>query len=314
MTPVDALTVSTRDSALSKIESVLRYRSTDFFYVVNILGIRKDGENMSKNTDAIQESKGRKIEAPVCLCRIFRCLFAARTRKNHTPKSPILDEEKRLELLKDKLEPRSVQILSFHYDKKNFGNMLLCLEYNEKLYEFILDQGEVVENKRSVDAIPSGQNDFWGFLKCVENRLFGTESAEKLERSCGAVVFTRKSGQFRYLLVQNPHGVYGFPKGHMEGTETELETATREIREETGLQVRYIDGFHTYDIYPSPKIEGWMKRVDYFLAEFEGQEYHLQASEIAGGGLYTFGEAMELLQYGGCQRILQEADKYLQDK
>ncbi len=109
-----------------------------------------------------------------------------------------------------------------------------------------------------------------------------------MERSCGAVVFTRENGQIRYLLVQNLHGVYGFPKGHMEGTETQWETAAREIREETGLQIRFIEGFHTWDIYPSPRIEGWRKRVDYFLAEFEGQEYCLQASELLGGGLYLW--------------------------
>ncbi len=136
----------------------------------------------------------------------------------------------------------------------------------------------------------------------------------KTEKSCGAVVFTRLHGQIRYLLVQNPHGVYGFPKGHMEGTETERETAIREIREETGLQVRFLEGFRSVDLYPSPVMQGQMKQVVYFLAEFAQQAYCLQPGEIIGGGLYSFAEAMNLLQFASSRRILQEAREYLQDK
>ena len=55
------------------------------------------------------------------------------------------------------------------------------------------------------------------------------------EHSCGAVVFTRKGGQVFYVVVQEQSGAYSFPKGHMEGNETELETAQREIFEETGV-------------------------------------------------------------------------------
>ncbi len=135
-----------------------------------------------------------------------------------------------------------------------------------------------------------------------------------LEKSCGAVVFTRANGQIRYLLVQNPHGVYGFPKGHMEGTETELETAIREIREETDLQVCFLKGFRSVDIYPSPAVQGQMKQVVYFLAEFAQQEYCLQPGEIIGGGLYPFMEAMDLLQFTSSRRILQEANDFLQVK
>lgn len=47
----------------------------------------------------------------------------------------------------------------------------------------------------------------------------------RLERSCGAVVFTRIGGEPRYVLVRSLEGVYGFPKGHMEPGETPEETA-----------------------------------------------------------------------------------------
>ncbi len=135
-----------------------------------------------------------------------------------------------------------------------------------------------------------------------------------MEKSCGAVVFTCVNGLIQYLLVQNPHGVYGFPKGHMEGTETERETAIREIWEETGLQVDFLEGFRSVDLYPSPVLQEQMKQVVYFLAEFTQQAYCLQPGEIIGGDLYSFAEAMDLLQFAGSRRILQEANDFLQGK
>ena len=40
-----------------------------------------------------------------------------------------------------------------------------------------------------------------------------------LERSCGAVVYTEKENQRRYVLVKG--GYIGLPKGHMERGESE---------------------------------------------------------------------------------------------
>ncbi len=43
------------------------------------------------------------------------------------------------------------------------------------------------------------------------------------EVSSGAVVFIREGGYLRYVIVRSLEGYYGFPKGHMEGAETEEE-------------------------------------------------------------------------------------------
>ena len=58
-----------------------------------------------------------------------------------------------------------------------------------------------------------------------------------LERSCGAVVFTRVNGEIRYVVVTEKEGAHSYPKGHMEGNETEEETARREIFEEITDQI-----------------------------------------------------------------------------
>ena len=131
------------------------------------------------------------------------------------------------------------------------------------------------------------------------------------EKSCGAVVFTRTNGQIRYVLAQNLEGYYGFPKGHMEAGETEVETALREIREEVGLSPRLIDGFRTCDEHPIPKKPGVIKQVVYFLAEYEDQEIVFQKEELLSAPLVSYEEAMALFVFEGSKRILTEAHAFL---
>lgn len=132
-----------------------------------------------------------------------------------------------------------------------------------------------------------------------------------LERSCGAVVFTRADGEIRYVLGHAVEGFYGFPKGHMEPGESPEETALREIREEVGLRVTLLPGFHTQDEYPLPKKPGTRKRVDFFLAEYADQPIVPLEEEFQSAGLYSFDEALRLIQRESLRRILTEAHAFL---
>ncbi len=131
------------------------------------------------------------------------------------------------------------------------------------------------------------------------------------EKSCGAVVYTREGGALRYVIIRSLGGVCGFPKGHMEGAETEEETALREILEETGLHVRLIGDFRTTDEFILRERPGFSKRVVYFLAEYEGQALHPQPTELAGAQLMTFEEALSVFQFESYRRILTEAHEWL---
>lgn len=52
--------------------------------------------------------------------------------------------------------------------------------------------------------------------------------------SCMAIVFVKSFDGFRVLVLNNSEWV--FPKGHMEGGETEVQTAKRELFEESGVR------------------------------------------------------------------------------
>lgn len=133
----------------------------------------------------------------------------------------------------------------------------------------------------------------------------------KHEKSCGAVVFTRVNGEIRYALIEQHGRVFGFPKGHVEGNETEKETALREIHEEVRLVPRFIEGFRETEEYILPGEEEICKTVVYFLAEYAGQEIVIQPEELAGAPVVSYEEAMELLQFDGKKRILKAANDFL---
>ena len=94
----------------------------------------------------------------------------------------------------------------------------------------------------------------------------------RCEKSCGAVVFTTMDGEIKYLLISNLQGIYSFPKGHVQDNETEVETALREVYEETNLRIKLIEGFRTTDEHVIPRKKDTIKQIDYFLGVFENQE------------------------------------------
>ena len=131
------------------------------------------------------------------------------------------------------------------------------------------------------------------------------------EKSCGGVVFTRCGGEIKYVIIQSLEGFYGFPKGHVEADETEVQTALREIREETGLDVNILPGFRCVDEHPIPSKPGVWKQVVYFAAEYENQEPRYQPEELLGVSLMTFDEAMNAFQWESSKKILKKAHDYL---
>ena len=74
------------------------------------------------------------------------------------------------------------------------------------------------------------------------------------EKSCGALVYRIKNGELELLLLKHRFGGHwSFPKGHVEEGETEVETALREVHEETGLTIQLEDGSaRVWNTIPDP--------------------------------------------------------------
>lgn len=102
------------------------------------------------------------------------------------------------------------------------------------------------------------------------------------EKSCGAIIFKdNNDGERQFLLIKhkkNKH--WGFPKGHTEMHETDEQTAKREVKEETALDIEILKGFKQVGFYkPYSKIE---KKVVLFLAKMldKNAKVKVQRKEI----------------------------------
>lgn len=84
------------------------------------------------------------------------------------------------------------------------------------------------------------------------------------EKSCGAIIYKYVDNELFILLLKHNLGHWAFAKGHVEDGETEQETAIREIKKETNLDVTINSDFR-YVITYSP-YEGAIKDVVYFFS------------------------------------------------
>ncbi len=134
----------------------------------------------------------------------------------------------------------------------------------------------------------------------------------RYEKSCGAVLFTEKGGVRLYLLIRNRGGNYGFPKGHVEGRETETETALREIREETGLRsVKMVEGFRQTNRYVVRSVTN--KEVVLFLARFDSRQPIHPTHEITEYRLLPFEAAIQAVHFERDKQILKVTEQFLSE-
>ena len=127
------------------------------------------------------------------------------------------------------------------------------------------------------------------------------------EKSCGGIIFYKTKQNTKILLVKNNNGRYwSFPKGHIEEGETEQETAIREIKEETGLDVTIVKNFREISEYcPFGKIR---KRVVFFLARAFTDNVKIQEEEIDSYIWVDLQQARKLCTYDNDLRIIEKAE------
>lgn len=128
----------------------------------------------------------------------------------------------------------------------------------------------------------------------------------RYEKSCGALVFRKYHGNTELLLIKHANGGHwSFPKGHMEQGETEVQTAIREVYEETGIEILVDESFReTVSYFPK---RDTIKDVVYFLAMAKNVDYRPQPEEISQIRWVEISRVHSILSYDNDRQLVNRA-------
>lgn len=134
------------------------------------------------------------------------------------------------------------------------------------------------------------------------------------EKSCGIVLFHEGKTERRYLVLHYPDGHWDLPKGHVEGEETEHETALRELEEETGItDIEFIENYREEISYTfKNKHNGGQhtaKTVIYFLARSNEKEVKI-SHEHQDYKWLPYDAAFNKVSFDNAKNLLRKAEKF----
>ena len=137
------------------------------------------------------------------------------------------------------------------------------------------------------------------------------------EKTVGIIIFRREGQGISYLLLHHGGEYWNFPKGRQEGLEKELDSAMRELEEETGItEIKIIDDFkddYNYDF--DTEIKNGVKEKIYhkaifFLGEVIDDKVKISDEHI-DFGWFDFNTAVKRLFYQEGQDSLRRVNEFL---
>ncbi len=129
------------------------------------------------------------------------------------------------------------------------------------------------------------------------------------ERSAGGVVIRRIGGRIHALLIKDPYGNWGLPKGHLEGTEGPAEAGLREVSEETGLKDLVLgQKLRTIDWYFRLRGRLIHKYCTFFLmVSRDGEPVPQEAEGITDCRWVPLLQAVDALDYENAREVVRDA-------
>ena len=112
-------------------------------------------------------------------------------------------------------------------------------------------------------------------------------------RACGFIVFRRRSTGPEMLLMQFARSEeWAPPEGCQERGETDMETAYRELEEETGLTKGDVTVHPTYEYTVSYPVRQGTKRSTFYLGEVSTTQEIRLSEEHGAFGWFKFYQAI----------------------
>lgn len=145
-------------------------------------------------------------------------------------------------------------------------------------------------------------------LKSARSGLHSGRRA-KAERSAGGVVLRRIHGRIHALLIKDPYGNWGLPKGHLEEAEGPEEAGLREVAEETGLtDLKVGPRLRTIDWYFRMRGRLIHKHCTFFLMSSEsGHPVPEEAEGITECMWVPLLEAVDAVDYENAREVVRDA-------
>ena len=131
--------------------------------------------------------------------------------------------------------------------------------------------------------------------------------------SAGGVVHRTRDGHHEIVLVHRRHPrLWALPKGTPNAGETMEETALRETREETGLEVEIEAPIRSIEYFFVRARTRFHKTVDFYLMRAVGGALDLHDHEFDEVAWHQLEEALELMTHATERMLVEEVSVRLQ--
>lgn len=129
------------------------------------------------------------------------------------------------------------------------------------------------------------------------------------EKSCGCIIFKYDEEKLLFLVIKQTLGHFSFPKGHVEESESEKDTALREVKEETGFDISFVGDFREVITYsPKPRV---LKDVVFFLGSVIDGVMTPQEDEVSLIEWLSYEDALKVVTYDDDKNVLKKAYEYI---
>lgn len=135
----------------------------------------------------------------------------------------------------------------------------------------------------------------------------------RYDQSFGIVPLKKEGDRWFVFVIRHRGGHWTLPKGHPEGDEQPIESAKRELYEETGLSLVNL-------LFEEPLIEAYQfssrgkpihKTVQYFIGEVQGA-IRIQKEELQDGRWVDIIKAQEIVTYAQMKLLLKTVMEKIQ--
>ena len=139
------------------------------------------------------------------------------------------------------------------------------------------------------------------------------QASVRVETSAGGVVIRRLVREPEFLLIRDPYGNWGLPKGHLEPEETPQEAARREVAEETRIEdVRVLAELACIDWYFRDRRGLVHKFCHFFLMESAVGEASPRLEEgITDCVWLPYADAVRTITYDNAREVVRRAGDVL---